>query len=94
MNLAKDNLGTTLKSIRKELGLTIEEASFLADIHEKTLYRIEHGKNNISMNTLVDKLSVAYRMDLFTVYNKYIMNSETKFLILSIKQKKVFIYMI
>lgn len=77
MDLDRDGLGKALKSIRNELGLSIEEVSFLAGINEKTIYRIEHGKNKVSMNTL-DKLSVAYRRDLFAVYNRYVMNPESK----------------
>lgn len=76
MDLDRDGLGKALKSIRNELGLSIEEASFLAGINEKTIYRIEHGKNKVSMNTL-DKLSVVYKRDLFAVYNKYVMNAES-----------------
>lgn len=79
MTLDKIGFGKELQSIRKELNLTIEEASFLAGVSEKTIYRIEHGINKISINTL-DKLSVAYKKDLFAVYNKYVTNPEIKLL--------------
>jgi len=77
MCLDKHGLGRELQSIRKELNLTIEEASFLAGINEKTIYRIEHGINKVSSSTL-DKLSIAYKKDLFTIYNKYISNPKIK----------------
>lgn len=67
--------GKELQFIRKELNLTIEEASFLAGINEKTIYRIEHGKNKISRKTL-DKLSIAYKKDLIPIYNKYVLNPQ------------------
>ena len=73
----KYGLGKELQSIRKELNLTIEEASFLAGINEKTIYRIEHGINKVSSSTL-DKLSIAYKKDLFALYNKYISNPKIK----------------
>lgn len=79
MALDKIGFGKELQSIRKGLNLTIEEASFLAGVSEKTIYRIEHGINKISINTL-DKLSVAYKKDLFAVYNKYVTNPEIKLL--------------
>lgn len=87
MNFDKDGFGMALKSIRKKLGLTIEEACFIAGINEKTLYRIEYGKNNITMNTL-DKLSIAYKMDLFDIYNEYMLDSKTKLLNLINKAEK------
>lgn len=65
--------GKELYYIRKELNLSIEEASFLAKVNEKTIYRIEHGKNKISTSTL-DKLSCVYKRDLFYIYNKYLNN--------------------
>lgn len=77
VDLDKYGLGKTLKSIRKELNLTIEEASFLAGVNEKTIYRIEHGINKVSRSTL-DKLSITYKKDLFTIYNKYMSNPKIK----------------
>lgn len=77
MDLDKISLGKELQSIRKELNLTIEEASFLSCVNEKTIYRIEHGINKVSKNTL-DKLSLAYKKDLFSVYNKYTLNPKIK----------------
>lgn len=77
MYLDKEGLGRELRSIRHELGLSIEESGFLAGINEKTIYRIEYGKNKISKKTL-DKLSIVYKKDLFAVYNKYLKNPEVK----------------
>lgn len=73
MSLDKLSLGKELRDLRENLNITIEEVSFLADINEKTIYRIEYGKNNITKNTL-DKLSKAYKIDLLPIYNKYIKN--------------------
>ena len=69
--------GKEMHSIRKNLSLSIEEASFLADISERTISRIENGKNKISKSTL-DKLSCAYKRDLFSIYNKYQYNPKLK----------------
>lgn len=63
--------GKDLYHIRKDLKLSLEEASFLAQISEKTISRVEYGKNKISMSTL-DKLSCAYKRDLFNIYNKHL----------------------
>ncbi len=63
--------GKKLYDIRNNLNLTIEETSFLSQINEKTVYRIEHAKNKASKNTL-DQLSKIYKIDLLSLLYKYI----------------------
>lgn len=65
--------GNKLKSIRNELNLTIEEVSFSANINEKTVYRIENGKNKVTNSTL-EKLSIVYKRDLIEMYNQLFKN--------------------
>lgn len=71
MDFDKVGFGKALQSIRNELGLTLEEVSFLAGVSEKTVYRIEYGINKVTERTL-DRLSIAYKMDLTPIYNQFL----------------------
>ncbi len=46
-------MGTHIKKMRKENKLSQSQLSFMAEIAESTLLRIENGKHIASINTLI-----------------------------------------
>ncbi|MBP3953143.1 helix-turn-helix domain-containing protein [Bacillus suaedae] len=54
----KTQLGKAIRNKRTELGATIEKVAGIADIHTRTLQRIEHGETSPQVTTLV-KIAIA-----------------------------------
>lgn len=77
MNFDAIGFGKELYNIRNTMNLTIEETGFLSDVNEKTIYRLENGKNKASRNTL-NQLSKVYKKDLFSLLYKHMDNPMDK----------------
>ena len=60
---AREALGTRLRRIRNDLDLSLETASERIGIHAKHLQRIETGRANVTIATLV-AITVAYETSL------------------------------
>lgn len=52
-------LGTTLKTRRKQLGLDQSELSLVAGVSRRTIHAIEHGKPTVQLAALVAVLQAA-----------------------------------
>lgn len=60
-------IGQTLRSRRKELGLSLEDLSRLSGATVPTLSNIERGKRDVKLSTLVN-LASALRFDLAELF--------------------------
>jgi transcriptional regulator with XRE-family HTH domain len=64
----KEMIGARIKEIRNKRGLTQEQLSERMDINPKYLSSIERGKENPTLNTLIN-LSESLEVDLAEVFN-------------------------
>ena len=62
-------LGATLRKLRKDKDLSLEQASEQIGIHSKHLQRVELGTANVTIATLV-AVSVAYGIPLAKLFQK------------------------
>lgn len=62
-------IGESIKSRRKELGITQPHLAELAKVSTNTLYKLERGKGNPSLNVL-NKLAEVLGMELKLVVKK------------------------
>lgn len=70
--LAK-HIGETIKSRRKELNITQPHLAELAQISTNTLYKLEQGKGNPSLevlNKLIETLGLELKLEVKGVINK------------------------
>ncbi len=58
-----DDIGKSLKKRRKELGITQPHLAELADVSTNTLYKLERGQGNPSLDVL-NKLAEILGMEL------------------------------
>ncbi len=63
----RKRLGTRLRDLRVRRELTLEEAAEAIGIHSVHLHRLEHGKTNVTLATLV-AAATAYRVNLRTLF--------------------------
>lgn len=64
-------LGETIKRRRKELGITQPHLAELADISTNTLYKLERGQSNPSLevlNKLVEVLGMEIKLEVIKKY--------------------------
>jgi len=51
-------VGTIVRARRKELGVTQLHLAELAEVNVNTIYKLEHGKGNLTLNVLAKILDV------------------------------------
>jgi transcriptional regulator with XRE-family HTH domain len=70
-------IGQTLRSRRKELGLSLEDLSRLSGATVPTLSNIERGKRDVKLSTLVN-LASALRFDLAELFTDDTAETDTE----------------
>lgn len=65
----RERLGATLRKLRKDRRLSLEQAAEEIGIHSKHLQRVELGTANVTLATLV-AVSLAYRVPLAKLFKK------------------------
>lgn len=66
---ARRRLAAHLKALRKARGLSQDEAAEVSGLHGKHLLRIESGRVNVTLATLV-ALSIGYRVPMAELFPK------------------------
>jgi transcriptional regulator with XRE-family HTH domain len=62
-------LGKILRSLRQKKGLTLEEAEEVADIDWKWLQKVEQGKKDIQLSSIIT-LCTGYKIQPATLFKK------------------------
>lgn len=68
-------LAEQMKLLRERAGLTQDEAAIKADIHDRTVSKLEAGKTNPNLDTL-EKLAKTYNVDLGKIFEPWLMTGD------------------